>query len=129
MAKRKRYTDEFRAGAVLMYEANPNFVEVANHLKMPEATLRGWVNRHRELDKRPQGAMIDVELHDMKKSDFVESVSDLLNLHLRIAEDSIESATHHEVIGGIKILFDVNQLLTGGPTTNENRRVLVQYAD
>ena len=48
MTKRKRYTDKFRAGAIVMLEANgyPDkkgaLATVSNHLSVPQATLHRW---------------------------------------------------------------------------------------
>lgn len=131
MAKRKSYTDNFRAGAVLQWEATPNYVQVAKNLKIPEATLRSWVNKAGKNGhgKKPAHSAIDVEVYDMKKDDFEKSVIRLLGLHVNQAENTLDEASHHEVIGGIKILFDTYQLLTGGATANENQQVLIKYAD
>ena len=123
MAKRKRYTDEFRASAVLMYEATPNFVQVANHLKMPEATLRSWVNRKRAIDKMPQGAETDVEIYDETKIDFVQMIdSEMVEIfkEMKFKRDTAEYRELGIVYG---ILQDKKQLLTGGPTENFNYRV------
>ena len=127
----KGYTDKFRAGAILQWEVERNFVQVARNLKMPEATLRSWVNKAglNGNGKKPQGASGDVEVYDMKKGEFERSVIKLLGLHVNHAEDTLDGASHHEVIGGIKILFETHQLLTGGATANENRQVLIKYAD
>ncbi len=118
--KRPRYTDDFRASAVLMHDANPNFVRVAKHLGIPESTLRSWVNRHNGNGKSPSNSDLDAEVYDMKRSDFHVSVKKLLNLHIDEAENTLLDADHHQVIGGIKILFEVDQLLSGGPTENIN---------
>lgn len=123
--RNRRYTDEYRASAVLMWEANPNFVQVANHLKMPESTLRSWVNRHLALEKQPNRSDLDAKVYDNKKIDFVKMIDSLLVSHLTEANVTLPGASHHEVIGGVKVLFDVKQLLTGGPTENINQRVMV----
>jgi len=123
--KYKRYTDEFIAGALLTYDATPNFVKVAKHLKIPESTLRSWDNKRKDLEKMPQGREVDANIYDDKKINFIEMIDSLLIKHLNEASSTLGGASHHEVIGGVKVLFDVKQLLTGGPTENINQRVLV----
>lgn len=123
--KHKRYTDEFQASAILFYDACLNYTRAAKELKMPESTLRSWVNRRNSLEKMPQGKELVAEIYDDKKASFEEMIDSLLYRHLEEAGMTVSQASHHEVIGGVKVLFDVKQLLTGGPTENINQRVLV----
>lgn len=129
MAKRKRYTDDFRAGAVLMYEANPNFVEVANHLKIPESTLRSWVNRAQQLDKEPSRSGVVAEVYDKKKIDFAAAIDAEMAAILNEMQYKREEAFYNQLGTVFGILFDKKQLLSGGPTSNQNQRILVQYAE
>lgn len=112
-----------------MWEATPNYVQVAKHLKIPESTLRSWVNRKLKADKMPQGKEVPAEVYDMKKDDMLKVIQRLFGLHIAEAENTLAGASHHEVMGGIKILFDANQILTGGATDNQNRRIVIQYAE
>ena len=114
--RNRQYTEKFVAGAILMWQANPNFTLVADVLKMPESTLRSWVNRHLANDKQPQGADTPAEVYDDKKTDFVARLGNLLNLHIDEAGKTVTNADHYHVIGGIKIVTEAMQLLKGEPT-------------
>ena len=129
MAKRKRYTDQDRASAVLMYEANPNFVRVAKHLRMPEATLRSWVNRKQELDKNPQGADLDVEVYDKNKIDFVGLINAEMLAIFKEMKGKRDTAEYKELGIVFAILQDKKQLLTGGPTENINQQHVLKWAN
>ena len=121
-----RYTDEFRAGAVLVAQAagwKPNgeskrgaLVRAAKEVGVSWQTLGRWC-RH-DSNPPPQ------KIVQYKKDDMLESLVSLLGLHIHEAGDSIQDADHHQVMGGIKITFEAIQLLTGGPTENVNKRVL-----
>lgn len=127
MAKRPRYTDEFRASAVLMWEANPNFVQVAKHLKMPESTLRSWVNRHKQLDKQPSRSDLDVELYDKTKIDFVAMIDGEIAAIFDEMGYKRPDASYRDLGIVYGVLQDKRQLLTGGPTANENRRIVLAW--
>ena len=114
--RNRRYTEKFVAGAILMYEATPNYTRVAKELKIPESTLRSWVNRHKKNGKQPQGASTPAEVYDDKKTDFVARLGNLLNLHIDEAGKTVTNADHYHVIGGIKIVVESMQLLKGEPT-------------
>ncbi len=123
MGKRKHYTDTFRASAVLMWEANPNFVHVAKHLGMPEATLRSWVNRKRANGKKPANAELDAKIYDEKKIDFVQAIEDeLCGIHQEMKYKR-EGADYRELAVAFGILHDKRQLLTGNATENVNYQV------
>ena len=123
MVKHKRYDDKFRASAVLMWEATPNFVQVAKRLKMPEATLRSWVNRKQALDKDPQRADIVAELYDETKIDFVGMIDTEIAAIFKEMEFKRDTAHYRELGIVFGILQDKKQLLTGGPTENINQQV------
>jgi hypothetical protein len=131
LSKRKynQYTDKFKAGAVLTWEANPNFVAVAKHLSIPEATLRSWVNKHQNNGKRPAAAELDVEIYDGKKIDFVQAIeNELYGIHQEM-KCKREGADYRELAVAFGILHDKRQLLTGGATENVNNRMLIQYVN
>lgn len=52
MGKRRSYTDDFKNDAVRLALENKNASLVARDLKMPERTLRGWVNLHKKQTSR-----------------------------------------------------------------------------
>ena len=116
VSKYRRYSDDFIAGSVLMYQATPNFQRVAKELKIPESTLRGWVNRQLANEKLPQGADVPANVHADKKTDFVARLGNLLNLHIDEAGKTVTKADHYHIIGGIKIVTEAMQLLKGEPT-------------
>ena len=131
MGKRKynQYTDKFKAGAVLTWEANPNFVDVAKHLGIPEATLRSWVNKHKKNGKQPANSALDVEIYDGKKIDFVQAIEDeLYGIHQDMKVKR-EGADYRELAIAFGILHDKRQLLTGKATENINNRTLIQYVN
>ena len=129
VAKRKRYTDQDRASAVLMWEANPNFVRVAKHLNIPESTLRSWVNRKQALDKDPQRADIVAELYDETKIDFVGMIDTEIAAIFKEMEFKRDTAHYKELGIVFGILQDKKQLLTGGPTENINQQHVLKWAE
>lgn len=112
-----------------MWEANPNFVQVARHLGMPEATLRSWVNKHQALEKNPQRSELVAEVYDEKKIDFVRAIEEeLYGIHQEMKYKR-EGAEYRELAVAFGILHDKRQLLTGGPTENVNQNILMKWAD
>lgn len=121
-----RYTDEFRAGAVLVAQAagwKPNgeskrgaLTRAAKEVGVSWQTLGRWCRL--ESNPPPQKVV------QFKKDDMLESLGNLLSLHIVNAEDTIQDADHHQVMGGIKITFEAIQLLTGGPTENIDQRIV-----
>ena len=121
MSQRPRYTDEFRASVVLMLEAagypdrKGALTAVSKNVKVPHPTCSRW---YRQVNNPPPN-----ELVQDKKIDIVFELQQLLGLHISEANKTVKDADHHQVIGGIKIIVDAIQLLTGGPTSNENLRI------
>lgn len=121
------YTDEFRASAVLMLEAagypekEGALTAVSKHLKMHSTTLRRWYTAE---SNPPPGKIVA-----KKKTDLLESLTDLLNVHIATAHQTILDANHGDVTRGIGILFDKIQLLQGGATENINNQVIVKVIE
>jgi transposase-like protein len=122
VAKRKRYTDEYRANAVLLLIAagypgkKGALSKVSRHLGISHQTLGRW--------GRAENNPPPPELVQAKKVSMKEQLRELFNLHIDAAGDSIKDADHHQVMGGLKITFESYQLLTGGPTANINQRTI-----
>lgn len=121
-----RYTDVFRASAVLMLEAagytgngggrKGALMTVAKELKMPHSTLRGWYLR----EKNPPPA----ELKREKKIDFVVALEQELGHILNEMGIKRQDATYSQLATAAGIFFDKRQLLTGGPTENIDQRIV-----
>ena len=120
MAK-KRYDDEFRASAVLLLEAagypsaNGALTRVANHLHMPESTLRGWASGA----SNPPPAKI----RNKKRRELRDLVQEIMfgfsdEILRRIEAGELEGETTSHLMSGFGIAFDKNQLLSGNPTSN-----------
>ena len=114
MAKRKKYTDNFKAGAVLMLEAegypgDPFAIErVAEHIKIPRRTLLRWF-------KGDTGAP-SVEVVQQQKMGLI----DLFDQELRkvfIAMNEVRAdASYRDLATGAGIFADKLQLLNNRPT-------------
>lgn len=117
MAKRKHYDDKFRASAVVMleaqgYPANPyKLKEVADHIGVPERTLRRWYKG----ESNPPPDMI---VQDVKK-DLTELVRGELIAIFTAMGVVREEASYRDLgtVGGI--LFDKLQLIEGKPTERQ----------
>lgn len=131
MTSRWRYTDDFRANAVLMLEAagytgngdsKPgSLMSVSDRLKVPHSTLRRWFIK----SNNPA----PTELVQHKKIDFTEAIQDEMNEILAEMGSARGDAAYHHLATAFGILFDKHQLLTGGATDNQNRRIVIQYAE
>jgi transposase-like protein len=114
MGKRKRYTDEFRASAVLMLEAagypdaEGALSRVAAHLNVPHNTLSKWA---RGVQNPPPS-----QLGQEKKADFLEQLQVIKG---KVAEQiitRIEDFEPRDLTGLLKIAAEVSELLEGKPT-------------
>jgi transposase-like protein len=119
LTKRKRYTDEFRASAVLMLEAAgyPNtegaLSRVAMHLNVPARTLSRWFNG--EQNPPPDQSVT------IKRRDLREMLQDILygfsaEVLRRIDANELEDVPLNQIMQGLGISFDKNQLLHNKPT-------------
>lgn len=115
MAKRKTYSDKFKAGAIVLlqsegYPQNAYALQlVADKVKVPGRTLRRWFNG--ENGQPP----VDVVTESKKE------LADLFETEIRAIMDSLpsvrEEASYKDRVMSAAILTDKRQLLTGGPTT------------
>lgn len=111
---RKRYTDKFRANAVVMLEAQgyPDrkgaLAAVSNHLRVPPSTLAGWFKSYRNPPP--------TEVRDEKKGDLVDWIQDELIAIFGDMPDARQDASYRDLATAAGILIDKKQLLTGKPT-------------
>lgn len=127
---RKRYTDEFRASAVLMLEAagytgetetskTGALTAVSNKLDVPHSTLRRWFIKQQ--NPPPSDLVRDKKIQ----------LTDILENEMRAAlgemEEARSEATYRELATSFGIMFDKYQLLRGGPTANVANKIQVEY--
>lgn len=132
---RKRYTDKFRASAVLMleaagYEPGANggaLTSVSNKLKVPLSTLKGWYTA----EHNP----VPAEVRTEKKGELVDIIRREIYQALDEAPNARPEASYRDLITGAAILVDKLQLLTGEPTdrtevhVNDARELLISRLD
>lgn len=112
--KRKRYTDDFRASAVLMLEAagypeKPGALSaVSSRLDVPHSTLGRWFRA----DQNPPPS----ELVHEKRFDLVQAIRDELAGILGEMPNARAEADYRALATGFGILTDKLQLLTGQAT-------------
>lgn len=127
MAKKPRYDDKFRAGAMVMLEAagwphtEGALTRTAAHLKIPARTLSRWANG--ENNPAPDELVIEkrAELADLLR----QEIRSALNAMGTVRPD----ASYRDLGTVIGILTDKLQLITGEPTENSNTRIVIEYAD
>ena len=117
MAKRRNYTDKFKAGAIAMLESEGYPTDayalerVAQQVKVPTRTLRRWY-------KGETGAPTDEIVQETKKA-----LSDLIETEIRAALGELPNArpdaSYRDIVTGIGILVDKKQLLDGGATSRD----------
>jgi transposase-like protein len=114
MTKRKRYTDKFRAGAIVMLEANgyPDkkgaLATVSNHLGVPQATLHRWF--HAKNNPAPS------EIVTEQRIDFAAALRKEIAAALQDMPNARQDATYRDLVTGTAIMIDKLQLLEGKPT-------------
>jgi transposase-like protein len=128
MTKRQpKYTDKFRAGAVVMLMAAgwPDVKgaqsKVAKHLGVPRQTLMRWANE--ENNPAPP------QLVQEKRMDMIQRLEDIRHLLLDEAEKAIPDAPLNHLLTGYGILTDKQRLLTGESTDNNAVSIKIRYGD
>lgn len=120
--KRRRYTDEFRASAVLMLEAAgyPNRPGVstatAKHLGIPESTLRSWYNAHMRNGEKPARNEPPANLYKEKKDSLRELFEREMRAILGDMPNSRQDAAYRDMGWVLGVLFDKLQLIDSRPT-------------
>lgn len=124
---RKRYTDEFRASAVVMLQAAgyPNtdgaLAHIAKSIAVPHNTLRNWF--HGKHNPPPS------DLRQEKKGEIVDLLRDEIYGILGEMPNKREFAKYQELATSLGIAIDKLQLLSGEPTDNTKTRIVIEYAD
>lgn len=114
MVKRPRYSDDFRADAVLMFQAQGGFETsgaleaVANYLKIPARTLSRWA-------KGQQNPPPD-QLVAKKKGELVDQLGDILQKLVDEIDQAIPGASLNQLATTFGIMFDKRRLLQGQTT-------------
>lgn len=122
---RKRYTDDFRASAVIMLEAEgyPQklgaLTSVAQYLKVPLTTLHRWFHAK---NNPPPSELVTIKKEDLARL-FLEEVYHAVLEMGKARQD----ADYRELATAIGILTDKLQLLTGEPT--ERTAVVNELSD
>ena len=112
--QRRRYDDEFRAGAVVMLEAagypdkKGSLSQVASHLGMPISTLSLWYRRKRN--------PAPTEMQNEKRMSLAEMLQRELDAIFEEMPNARPDASFRDLGTVAGILIDKRQLLTGQPT-------------
>lgn len=126
MLKKPRYTDEFRASAILMLEAAgwPNtkgaLARVARHLGINHQTLTRWA--HGQQNPPPPQLVLGL------KRDIVELLDDIIygvaaEVKRRIDADELDETSLPQLMTALGIGVDKKQLLRGEPTEISEHRL------
>jgi hypothetical protein len=114
MVKRKKYTDNFKAGVVLMLEAegypeNASALEkVAHHVKVPGRTVSRWF-------KGESGAPSD-NLVEQKKTGLVDLFENELRAAFLAMNNVRDDASYRDLATSAGIFTDKIQILSNRPT-------------
>ena len=75
MARGKKYSDEEKEKAYLMYATSGSYAEVSKALGIPESTIATWI-----ADKKNSEPDEFEELRSKKKEDFIDKASEIIDL-------------------------------------------------
>ena len=121
--KRKRYDDKFRASAVVMLQAagypdkKGALAKTAQHLKVPNTTLRGWYTEAH--NPAPS------ELRTEKEADLTELLRAELQAAFAEASKARPDATWRDLMTGVGIMVDKLQLLENKPTERTDNTIRI----
>ena len=128
MGKRKRYDDEFRAGAILQLEAAgyPNqkgaLLRVSRSVDVPTRTLRRWWKG----TSNPVPANVVLR----KKGEIIEKLDSVAHLILdSIDLETVDHAQLRERTVALGIVVDKGELLKGNPTERTEHLTKEQRVD
>jgi len=123
MAKRKVYTDKFKAGALIMLESEgyPDdryaMERVSRRLNVPNQTLRYWA-------RTKNGEEFKELCQEQKKA-----LTDLIEDEIRMAFEQLgvarPDAGYRDLTTSIAIFIDKMQLLQGRPTERSQQQISV----
>jgi hypothetical protein len=114
VSRRKRYDDEFRAGALIMLEGagypttTGSLQRVADHLGLPTRTLRRWYTGQQ--NPPPDKVVAHI------KRDFLEQLLAIRGIVAEKIVDRIDEFEPRDLTGLLKISAELAQLLKGQPT-------------
>lgn len=120
---KNRYSDDFRASAVLMLQAagypdeSGALTRVAARVGVPHQTLSRWA---RGVGNPPPHEMVQIKKEDLEKLILKEA-----HAIFEFMPDAREVANYRELATAFGILIDKLQLLTGEPT----QRVKLDWRD
>lgn len=121
MARGKKYSDDLKEQAFLLYATCGNYNEVSRQLGVPITTIKHWIDNKKpdELD----------ELRNKKKAEFIEKAGEVIDIalerllkDLRSDETSIPVNHLTTVIG---TMYDKRALAKGDSTENTNSEINV----
>lgn len=125
MSKRKRYTDEFRASAVvaLRVAGYPNvkgaLERTAQNLGIPAMTLLRWA--------KGQSNPPPNEIVTEKKGQISDLIRQEIYGILGEMETKRQSARYSELATALGIAIDKLQILTDQPTENAKQSIVIRY--
>ena len=127
MAKRKSYTDDYKAGIVLMLEAagyphtKGALQRVANKTGVPHPTISRWF---RKVQAHPPDNLVQ-----SKKGSLIERLDEIIDQMVDELPSAIPDAGLRELTTGIGTLIDKRRLLSGESTDNNAVKIQITYAD
>lgn len=116
MARGKKYPDEIKEKAYLMYATCGNIEEVSRALNVPASTLSGWLKA-----KARDSPDEFEELRNKKKRDFIERSSELIDLAFDKLQDKLsgdDDIPVNHLTTVIGTLYDKRALAKGENTEN-----------
>lgn len=131
MSTYPRYTDEFRASAVLMAEAagypdKPGALSrVARHLSIPRQTLQRWA---RGTQNPPPHELVTVKKKGLVELLDAVAFGAVSEVQRRIENNEVDLVSIPQLMTAAGIAIDKHQLLTGNATERtENTNVNVTW--
>ena len=88
MASGKKYSDEIKEQAFLLYATCGSYAETARQLGLAKSTVKGWV------DKKEPDALEQARTE--KKMEFVDKASAIIDKGLKLLDRRINTALEHE---------------------------------
>ena len=116
MARGKKYPDEIKEKAYLMYATSGNIEEVSRALSVPASTISGWIKA-----KARDSPDEFEELRNKKKQDFIVRSSELIDLAFDKLQDKLsgdDDIPVNHLTTVIGTLYDKRALAKGENTEN-----------
>lgn len=87
----KKYSDETKEQAYLLYATSGSFAQVARELGIARSTVKGWIDQ-----KRAEEPDEFEQLRTEKKEEFIDKASQIINKGLKLLDRRINTALEHE---------------------------------